>query len=72
MSIEVRQNLAPRNHVRASWQILHQADEWRLHLQHDTSSTLRDQRDVAHELKRIAKTLLRVQQDGPTCKIVHL
>ena len=42
----------------------------RLDLEHDTRALRRHQRRIAHELKRIAKALLLMQQDRLTGEIL--
>ncbi len=63
MQIERRQRLAAGNNFHADGR-RDQRNERFLNLEDDIAAALSHQRHVTDELERVAKTLLRVQQDG--------
>ena len=64
MPVEWRQRFAAANDHRCACHLRQQGFELRLDLQNDFGASLGEQRHVAHELQRVAKTLFGVKQQS--------
>ena len=64
MTIETRQRFAASDHRGDARQRRQQPGKLGLDFENDIGAAAGEERRVAHELQRIAKTLLGVQQNG--------